>query len=194
MSQLAEEVEGVCNFHVSAAIDRKKQKLTFLYQLAPGCIDQSYGVHVAEFAGLPSAVVERAREKSNELEAVERDEKETSFLNQDKKRRRLHNALECDAKPRREEEEEKRENDAEEEERKTKMQKRERKREAFESLKSVLKRLFGARDPHEFVKNLHEEKSEVERFYQASAPEFLLRKDFPGCLPEQTSSLSSVIA
>ncbi|KEP66259.1 UNVERIFIED_CONTAM: MutS domain V domain-containing protein [Hammondia hammondi] len=76
MGQLSEEVPGVSNLHVSAAVNRDTQQLTFLYRLQPGCVDQSFGVHVAGFAGLPAAVVERARQKSAELEAVERGEQE----------------------------------------------------------------------------------------------------------------------
>ncbi|PHJ24795.1 domain v domain-containing protein [Cystoisospora suis] len=176
MSQLAEEVEGVANYHVSAAIDGKKQKLTFLYRLSPGCIDQSYGVHVADFAGLPHAVVERAREKSNELEAVERDEKEISFLREDKKResqKRVRDVDNGDRKEKEEEQEEKKEKE-DEEERKIKLQKREKKQEAFKNLKDVLKKMFECEDTPQFMKTLHEEKMSVKDFFQASAPEFLL--------------------
>lgn len=186
MGQLAEEVEGVSNFHVSAAIDDKKQKLTFLYRLSAGCIDQSYGVHVAEFAGLPLEVVERAREKSNELEAVERDEKEMSFLHQDKKREKNKRARDVSSN----DEEEKKENeeDEEEEERKMKLQKREKKQEAFKNLKNVLRKMFASEDTAEFMKTLQEEKMKVKNFFQASAPEFLL-------LSKPTSSpVSSAVA
>jgi DNA mismatch repair protein MutS len=39
-----------------------------LRRIVPGGADRSYGVHVAELAGLPKAVVQRAREVLRELE------------------------------------------------------------------------------------------------------------------------------
>ena len=34
----------------------------FLHEIAPGAADHSYGIHVAELAGLPAAVISRAQE------------------------------------------------------------------------------------------------------------------------------------
>jgi DNA mismatch repair protein MutS len=45
-----------------------KGDLVFLHEVAPGSADRSYGVQVAKLAGLPSAVVERARMILAELE------------------------------------------------------------------------------------------------------------------------------
>ncbi|CAO2826915.1 unnamed protein product [Amaranthus hypochondriacus] len=59
---------GVSNFHVSAHIDSASRKLTMLYKVEPGACDQSFGIHVAEFANFPEAVVSLAREKAAELE------------------------------------------------------------------------------------------------------------------------------
>ena len=44
---------------------RKKEfgdKIIFLKKIIPGGADKSYGVHVAEMAGLPSVVIQRAKE------------------------------------------------------------------------------------------------------------------------------------
>jgi DNA mismatch repair protein MutS len=41
----------------------------FLRRIVPGGADRSYGVHVAELAGLPKAVVHRAREVLHDLES-----------------------------------------------------------------------------------------------------------------------------
>ena len=40
-----------------------------MYQILPGAADQSYGIHVAEIAGLPAAVTVRARKVLKDLEA-----------------------------------------------------------------------------------------------------------------------------
>ncbi|KAI4331515.1 hypothetical protein MLD38_029700 [Melastoma candidum] len=61
-------VVGVANYHVSAHIDQQSRKLTMLYKVEPGACDQSFGIHVAEFANFPDSVVSLAREKAAELE------------------------------------------------------------------------------------------------------------------------------
>ncbi|KAK4374632.1 hypothetical protein RND71_005309 [Anisodus tanguticus] len=62
------QIAGVANFHVSAHIDSFSRKLTMLYNVQPGACDQSFGIHVAEFANFPQSVVALAREKASELE------------------------------------------------------------------------------------------------------------------------------
>jgi len=46
--------------------------VVFLHEVAPGVADRSYGIQVAKLAGLPAAVIERARIVLAELEAVNR--------------------------------------------------------------------------------------------------------------------------
>lgn len=58
----------MANYHVSAHIDPSVRKLTMLYKVEPGACDQSFGIHVAEFANFPESVVTLAREKAAELE------------------------------------------------------------------------------------------------------------------------------
>jgi DNA mismatch repair protein MutS len=41
----------------------------FLHKIIPGPADRSYGVHVAQLAGLPKSVIGRAQEILSELEA-----------------------------------------------------------------------------------------------------------------------------
>ena len=43
----------------------------FLHEIAPGAADRSYGIHVAELAGLPAAVISRAQEVLGTLEQGE---------------------------------------------------------------------------------------------------------------------------
>jgi DNA mismatch repair protein MutS len=44
-------------------------RVVFLRQVVPGAADRSYGIHVAELAGIPKAIVRRATEVLLELES-----------------------------------------------------------------------------------------------------------------------------
>ena len=69
---LENKYPSVKNFHVEAKEYKDsfgQSKLAFLYQILPGAADQSYGIHVAEIAGLPAAVTVRARKVLKDLEA-----------------------------------------------------------------------------------------------------------------------------
>jgi DNA mismatch repair protein MutS len=46
--------------------------VVFLHEVMPGAADRSYGIQVAKLAGLPPAVIERAKVVLAELEAEER--------------------------------------------------------------------------------------------------------------------------
>ena len=69
LTDLADATPGVVNFHVSAR--EWKDDIIFLRKIVPGRSDRSYGIQVARLAGLPPAVIERARQI---LSALERDE------------------------------------------------------------------------------------------------------------------------
>jgi DNA mismatch repair protein MutS len=69
LTDLADATPGVVNFHVAAR--EWKDDIIFLRKIVPGRSDRSYGIQVARLAGLPPAVVARAREI---LTALERDE------------------------------------------------------------------------------------------------------------------------
>ncbi|XP_054805696.1 DNA mismatch repair protein MSH2 isoform X1 [Prosopis cineraria] len=62
------KIVGVANYHVNAHIDSSTRKMTMLYKVEPGACDQSFGIHVAEFANFPESVIAMAREKAAELE------------------------------------------------------------------------------------------------------------------------------
>ncbi|HVB33382.1 MAG TPA: DNA mismatch repair protein MutS [Patescibacteria group bacterium] len=60
LTELADRLEGVKNLHV--AVREAGQDIVFLHRVEPGAADRSYGIEVARLAGLPLAVIERARE------------------------------------------------------------------------------------------------------------------------------------
>ena len=69
LTDLADATPGVVNFHVSAR--EWKDDIIFLRKIVPGRSDRSYGIQVARLAGIPAAVIDRAREI---LSGLERDE------------------------------------------------------------------------------------------------------------------------
>jgi DNA mismatch repair protein MutS len=60
LTELADLLPGVRNYHVS--VKESGSNVIFLRKVERGSADKSYGVEVARLAGLPSAVIERARE------------------------------------------------------------------------------------------------------------------------------------
>ncbi|MEJ2208491.1 MAG: DNA mismatch repair protein MutS [Anaerolineae bacterium] len=66
LTQLADLLPRVRNYNV--AIAEEKDRIVFLRRVVPGGADRSYGIHVAQLAGLPRAVVHRAEEILDELE------------------------------------------------------------------------------------------------------------------------------
>ncbi|KAJ6852089.1 DNA mismatch repair protein MSH2 [Iris pallida] len=65
---LSVATHGVANYHVGAHIDPSSHRLTMLYKVELGACDQSFGIHVAEYANFPENVVALARSKAAELE------------------------------------------------------------------------------------------------------------------------------
>ncbi len=72
LTQLPTLLPSVFNMHATAkewaSADGRKQ-VVFLYQIRDGAADRSYGIHVAEMAGLPDDCIVRAREILKQLEA-----------------------------------------------------------------------------------------------------------------------------
>ena len=66
LTQLAELLPGVRNYNV--AVSEADGKVVFLHKIIPGGADRSYGIHVAQLAGLPAPVIQRANEIMAELE------------------------------------------------------------------------------------------------------------------------------
>ncbi len=66
LTQLAEILPGVRNYNV--AVSEADGKVVFLHKITPGGADRSYGIHVAQLAGLPRPLIQRANEILQELE------------------------------------------------------------------------------------------------------------------------------
>jgi DNA mismatch repair protein MutS len=69
LTDLADALPNVANFHV--VVREWQDDIVFLRKVVPGRSDRSYGIQVARLAGLPPAVVSRAREILNGLERDE---------------------------------------------------------------------------------------------------------------------------
>ncbi len=68
LTQLADRLAGVRNFHV--AVREWNDEIIFLHKVRAGSTDRSYGIQVARLAGLPVAVIARAKALLGELEAA----------------------------------------------------------------------------------------------------------------------------
>jgi DNA mismatch repair protein MutS len=73
LAQLAETLPGLRNHNVLVQEDRGT--VVFLHKIAPGSADKSYGIHVAQLAGVPGEVLERAQDVLAELEGRHVDTK-----------------------------------------------------------------------------------------------------------------------
>ena len=69
LPDLSRTRSGVRNLNV--AVREQNDQIVFLRKIVEGAADRSYGIQVARLAGLPSAVVERAREILTNLEKAE---------------------------------------------------------------------------------------------------------------------------
>jgi DNA mismatch repair protein MutS len=68
LTQMAATFPRIRNFNV--AVTEENGRVVFLHRIIPGGADRSYGIHVAELAGMPRPVLDRARELLDGLEAT----------------------------------------------------------------------------------------------------------------------------
>jgi len=68
LTELASLYPGVRNYNV--AVSEADGEVIFLHKIVPGAADRSYGIHVAQMAGLPAPVISRANEILRQLEAT----------------------------------------------------------------------------------------------------------------------------
>lgn len=66
LTALSERFDNTVNIHLSAV--EHQDKIVFLHQIEEGAASQSYGLQVAALAGVPKAVIQRAKTVLHELE------------------------------------------------------------------------------------------------------------------------------
>ena len=79
LTSLTDEYPTIKNVHVNATLDNNK--LVFLHKIEDGAIDKSYGIHVADLAGLPKDIINDANKMLKEYETNSKDSgsKQISF-------------------------------------------------------------------------------------------------------------------
>jgi DNA mismatch repair protein MutS len=76
LAQLAGKLPSLRNYNV--LVHEGGEGIVFLHKIGPGSTDKSYGIHVAQLAGLPEEVLDRARDVLAELETRQVSTKERS--------------------------------------------------------------------------------------------------------------------
>ncbi|MCK5221010.1 MAG: DNA mismatch repair protein MutS, partial [Candidatus Aminicenantes bacterium] len=71
LTELSDVLGSVKNYHIS--VREWDDNVVFLHKIVPGATDQSFGIHVAKIAGVPPAVIERAKDILLNLEKKELD-------------------------------------------------------------------------------------------------------------------------
>jgi len=67
LSTMEDRLPNVKNYNI--AVKKRGDQMIFLRKIVPGATDDSYGIEVAKLAGIPNAVISRAREILEELES-----------------------------------------------------------------------------------------------------------------------------
>ena len=67
LTELESLVDGVKNYNI--AVKKRGDDITFLRRIVPGGADESFGIEVAKLAGVPNAVIKRAKSVLKDLES-----------------------------------------------------------------------------------------------------------------------------
>ena len=82
LTVLEGQISGVKNLNVD--VSEADGNIVFLHKIIEGSASRSYGIHVAKLAGIPSTILDRAREKLSELETgqitVKNSVRENNYL------------------------------------------------------------------------------------------------------------------
>ena len=82
LTTLETDMQGVINYHIAAK--KRGEGITFLRKIVRGAADDSYGIEVAQLAGVPNAVTKRAKEILESLENGKQPEVKTRFKEKQK--------------------------------------------------------------------------------------------------------------
>ncbi len=82
LTELASMYDGIKNLTIE--VSERDGRIVFLHKVVEGVADRSYGIEVAELAGLPQEVVNRAKEILNTIVEKSDLEKKLRVLNQEK--------------------------------------------------------------------------------------------------------------
>ncbi|MDR2806959.1 MAG: DNA mismatch repair protein MutS [Puniceicoccales bacterium] len=84
LTRLTRALNRVKNFHI--AVKEWNDEIIFLRSIEPGISDKSYGIHVAQLAGIPALVIQRANEI---LELLESEKNITQHILQGEKKSKI---------------------------------------------------------------------------------------------------------
>lgn len=80
LNELGDRLERIKNYHVS--IKEHGNKIIFLRKLTPGGSNHSFGIHVAQMAGMPREIIRRATDILAQLEAQHIEEEGSGTVGQ----------------------------------------------------------------------------------------------------------------
>ena len=81
LTELEGRLSGVNNYCI--AVKEQGDDIIFLRKIVKGCPDRSYGIQVAKLAGIPSSVIERAKEIAEQLADADIAEKARAIAGDD---------------------------------------------------------------------------------------------------------------
>ncbi|WP_408065651.1 DNA mismatch repair protein MutS [secondary endosymbiont of Trabutina mannipara] len=73
LTTIPDKMDGVVNVHLDAV--EHGDTIAFMHNVQNGAANKSYGLSVAELAGIPRKIIKRARKKLHELEIISREKK-----------------------------------------------------------------------------------------------------------------------
>ena len=77
LTELENKYENIKNLNVK--VEEEGSKIVFLHEISPGKADRSYGIQVAELAGLPKGIIKQAKKILNELEKEKNNYRQLSI-------------------------------------------------------------------------------------------------------------------
>ncbi len=96
LTALAQQFAGVVNVHLDAV--EHDEHIVFMHQVQDGAANRSYGIQVAQLAGVPKNIILRAQQKLQQLEAASGIAAEPSTTNHTPHQYELHSMTEHTAR------------------------------------------------------------------------------------------------